>query len=142
MVETAFSIGLFFLLILSGVELMRLGYNVMCAHYAISSQMRQAILGPTDATQAAMTPAQRGKWIEDQVVQRARSLGVSLDSPQANNPYVSVCTLDPGCVADNAGGENVAIYIEVNYPLSLFFGLAQYNVRAIAIGRNEPFNSL
>jgi hypothetical protein len=138
--ETALSAAAFFFILVTGFDMMRLGYNVMSAHYAVTKVMRQAILGgPGSGTD-------RGTAIENQVVAEAGSLGINISSAAANNPFVIVCSsIATPCMPgdpDNAGEENDLFSIHLRYPLHLFFGFGEYNVDVVAIGRNEPFRSV
>lgn len=137
MVETSFTAGVFFFIIFTGCELLRLGFNIIISQYVATTVLRAAILGEgiTDDGQA------RGNVIEDAVINEEARFGVNLGATGAgDNPLVTVCS-PAGCTPDNAGNEDDLITIQIKYPLPLFFGLGTYTVNVAVTGKNEPFTS-
>lgn len=132
LVEAAASLGLFLLVLLSGVELVLYCYYKSALDHALSKAGRYAILGVTE------TGLTREQAIKETLIEASREYGLTLTTSDISIVPVNP-VIPPPCADASAGCGNEWIYIAVNKPASqlTFFNVAG-GTREIYV-RNEPF---
>lgn len=135
LVEFSLSCLLFFFLLIGGMEMMRLGYNVLITEYASSWALRKAVVNQVADLNKA-DPTNRANDVETQLITFMRNMGITVDDSK-----ITICATSGSCAADadSAGEAEELISVSINYNVPLLMGLGTYKVSSIVFGRNEPF---
>lgn len=150
-VEFAFTLPIFFLVLAGAVDISRALYSALTVRYAVTSAARWGITGQsasgessltsrTDDSQTCDSSCQRAYAIESRIATTVSGLGLD---PQKLT--VRICPESSDCTKrNNAGTANQFVLMQASYPVDLFFsGMLQrqspFKVSSIVFVKNEPF---
>ena len=148
MVEAAGAIFAFFLILVLGLDVLRLTYNALSSQFLVARVIRCVNIGGFHAP--GNTPQQDGIAAQDYILGQSNLFGLGLNNEFDGVPgNDKVCIKGPndlgtpcsGAVTDSAGGPRDFTVVELNFGVPIFFGGTSLTVNALAIGRNEPFNT-
>lgn len=136
-VQMVYTIGLFFFLIISSFDFLKVVFTQNLCEIAASEVLRSVVIS---GGSPLGTSGNRGRDIADLV--RA---GLSAYGVQVPRNAVTVCPLGTTrgvCdknTAPAAGNSGELIGIRIDYPVPLIFSSVKYPLTVSVIGRNEPF---
>ena len=126
MVEAAATAPLFIILLLMGIETVRLSYSTLSLQYAANTGVRYASL---------MT-APMGITREDAV--RAATRAATLIPFQ--NSHLNMCLAsNPNCTTPDLGNPGDSVLLRIRFPFQFLGGLFTLPITVSAVARNEPF---
>jgi len=144
MVEFAIVAPFLILFIFLAIDMLYLCYRAVSLQYTVSTVFRETVIGIPEGT---VGPYNHGITMENRIKDLSASFGIVLDEDEIDictasifNSNAGDCDIDPNNPAPpftGDGGE--PIVININHQTRVLF-LDTYNLRATAIGRNEPFS--
>lgn len=158
-VEACLALPLFLLFMILIAESAIIGYRALATQYVASRAVRLAILGhiPDDSidmetedlegSELITDPEERLMAVMDYLESTGQTVGLAINS----STQVQICPVKSvkadtenlvfSCPENDLGGPGQFIAIEVQQPARMFLGQFNWNMRGLAIGRNEFFTS-
>lgn len=145
MVEFALAAIVFFCIVIVGFDFIRWSYQTATAQFISAAVLREAVIGPPARPAPYSTQA---AWIEGEIIRRAQGLGLPIQPGDvAICPFSTLTAGTCNSATDDGGNAGDMVAVVVSAPLSGFIwtaataiGQGRYNVRALAVARNEPWN--
>ncbi len=138
LIEASLVLPVFFLILISGIDLLRVSYVAVSLQWATDQGARYASLGQT-GTHCGVNHNQlcssREEAIRAYIEQKSR---LNIAQSQFN-----ICPAQPtsaSCTAGihSAGGNNSWVYLSVTHPVTLILGGIQIPLAASSLTKSEP----
>ncbi len=139
MVEYSIILPLFFVLVLTTFDLLRLGFNALSIEYVGARVMRLAALGPPSPLPPSYTTFE--KYLEDEMITLGAPLGLRL-----KHEDISFCPIGMApCGSDNAGKPRDLVVTRLRVPVNGYvigeamrLAKTTYFLGTTLITKNEP----
>jgi len=135
-VEFAIVAPVLIIFIFLGIDMLYLCYRAVSLQYAVNTVFRETIVGEPESAAAGY---QHDFAMVDRIKTLSRSFGMELQDSEIE--ICSSASLDSNGLCfgpDQTGTGGELIVININHQTNVLF-LDSFNLRATAIGRNEPF---
>lgn len=135
MVELAFSLPIFLMLVLTGADVARIAFAASGMQFAVSQATRQGILGQHAGGAEGVAA------IKNRLIEVAEPLGATISAAEITICNAAEVNFDSvtRCAQQSTGRPGGWIYIELNKPMPILIGQFSIQVKASAIAKNEPY---